>query len=522
MKTKYLLGLLLIFSVMGSGSLPAFADSLTREDFLKESFAKNIDFMDYARAFAENNGMEKPPADWHANLYVAYVNTNGLQMIYTGVENITFGQSEYFSIPMQSVLMHYRSQNRSRDVVMASTFLMLMAFNETGTTEHGGSPDYSDSLWASFSLSFNFSQYFPNLELPPPDNIVEVFPLTPSSNELKWTWGMRYRNLTAIWWRTWTAPNNASYVTWPNAVTIYDELTFNYTLTIDPATNTSRLREDHTIGRIRDLWHFWLWPLPLVSYYNSTASYLWRPMLQRYDWASDDTVYDFLEDNGIMMSVLNFQTSIVADRNTISKTADGQNVTDNEHVVSDSFISTYSDEDERIYDESFGVKETYDLYNYTADLSEHTFETYNATARTQQINGYAKNTGLFAWHIGLLKFVPLLIAHMYPLAYAYARATISNMTRANYFYAIGYPTYSGYKIVHDPQLTIYLDTTAVFTETNNLAWGGILLIAAVVIAVAASIILLRWRRKHVAPTTTLESQPTRTNQKPPPSTCHQF
>jgi hypothetical protein len=281
-------------------------------------------------------------------------------------------------------------------------------------------------------------------------------------------------------------------------VTIYDELTFNYTLTIDPATNTSSLREDHTIGRMRDLWYFWLWPLPLASYYNSTGSYFWRPLLQRYDRTSDDTIYDFLEDNRIMMSIVNFQTSIVADRKTTSTTANGQNVTNSEHVVSDSSISTYSDEGERIYDASFGVKETYDLYNYTADQTENTFETYNATARTQQISGYARNTGLFAWHIGLLKFVPLLIANMYPLAYAYAKATIANMTQANYFYAIGYPTYSGYKIMHDPQLTVYLDTTAIFGEPNTPAFGIILLIVAAVIIASASIVLIRRRRKHVA------------------------
>ena len=496
MKAKFLLGLLLICITFSGGLLPVFADTLVRTDFSKESFAKHIDFMDYARKYAQANGLEKPPEDWHANLYTAYVNTKGLQMIYTGVENITLGEDEYFSIPMQSVLMHYRSPNRSRDVVTASTFLMLMAFNETGSTEHVGSPDYSDSLWASFSLSFNFSQYFPNLQLPPPNNKVDVFPLESSSDKLEWTWGMRYRNLTAVWWRTWVMPNNASFVSWPNAVTIYDELTFQYTLSIDPATNTSTLRQDHTIGRMRDLWYFWLWPLPLVSYYNSTGSYLWRPVLQQYDLASNDTVYDFLGDNEVKMSIVNFQTSIVADRKTFSRTAGGENVTDNDHVVSDSSISTYSDEGERIYDAAFGVKNTYELYNYTDDQTENTFETYNSTVRTQQIRGYSKNTGLFAWHIGLLKFVPLLIANMYPLAYAYARATIANMTRANYFYVIGYPTYSGYKIVHDPQLTMYLDTTAVFAAPNNAPWGGLLLVAIVVVAGASAAVLIRRRRRH--------------------------
>jgi hypothetical protein len=200
-----------------------------------------------------------------------------------------------------------------------------------------------------------------------------------------------------------------------------------------------------------------------------------------------------------MMSIVNFQTSIVADRKTISTTANGQNVTDNEQIVSNSSISTVSDEGERICDASFGVKETYDLYNYTADQTENAFETYNATTRTQKISGYAKNTGLFACHIGLLKFVPLLIANMYPLAYAYAKATIANMTQANYLYATGYPTYSGYKLIHDPQLTVYLDTTATFAESNNPAFGATLIIVAAVIIASASILIIRHRRK---PTTT--------------------
>ena len=95
--------------------------------------------------------------------------------------------------------------------------------------------------------------------------------------------------------------------------------------------------------------------------------------------------------------------------------------------------------------------------------------------------------------------MPLLVANMYPLAYAYARATIANMTRANYFYVIGYPTYSGFKIVHDPQLTMYLDTTAVFAVPDDVAWGGLLLISTIVVVAGVSaVVLIRRRRKHAA------------------------
>lgn len=67
---------------------------------------------------------------------------------------------------------------------------------------------------------------------------------------------MRYTDLTATWWRTWISPDNHTYNSWPMALVTYDELTFNYTLTLSPDTHTATLTENHVIGRVRDLWHF--------------------------------------------------------------------------------------------------------------------------------------------------------------------------------------------------------------------------------------------------------------------------
>jgi len=45
---------------------------------------------------------------------------------------------------------------------------------------------------------------------------------------------------------------------------------------------------------------------------------------------------------------------------------------------------------------------------------------------------------------------------MYPQLFQKAMESVTNMSRANYFYLIGYPTYSGYRIEHDPVLTAYI------------------------------------------------------------------
>jgi hypothetical protein len=312
---------------------------------------------------------------------------------------------------------------------------MLLAFNDSEYSIFLNSPDMNDTLWASFSMGFDFSAF--NISLPSLNSKATIIPLTHSSDKLHWSWGMRYTNLTAVWWRTWISPEDPHYDhSAPVAITTYDELTFNYTLTISPQDHKATLTENHVIGRIRDLWLLWGWfILPLYNHYNASGCYRYGSKI------SDETVYEFLQKNQIKMSIVNFQTSVLLDRKTYSLSASGENVTDNERMVGDSFITTYADDGEKIFDVNFGTKKNYKLYNYTVDPSEQTFDFYEATTRTSRIKGFANNTGLFQYHIGLMKFLPLLVVNMHPQLFQRAKETIANMSRANYFYLIAYPVW---------------------------------------------------------------------------------
>jgi len=489
MKTKSLLGILLVCVTLTSVVLPAFAaDTLLASDFKEESWAKTIDFFDYARAYATLHGMTAPPSGWHAYLYTTYVNTKGLQMLYTGLSNITFGGGAYFTVPMQTFMMHYKTNNRTRDVLLASTFLMLLAFNETSNSIYPDSPDIHDTLWASLSFGFDLSAL--NATLPVLNSKTELFPLTHSDDKLTWSWGMKYTNLTAFWWRTWIDPVDPHFDnSWPIAVTVYDELTFTYNLTINPTTQTATLTENHIIGRMRHLLLKWL-PL-LWVHYNSTGTYFLGAKI------SNNTIYDFIQNNQIKMSIVNFQTTILADRETYSKTASGQNVKDTETPVTDTSITTYADDGEKICDANFGTKKTYKLYNYTADPTEKNYTTHDATARTAKAACFAGNADLFTYHIGLMKFLPLLVVNMHPQLFQKARENITNMTRANYFYLIAYPTYSGYRVVHDPTFTVYLTT---LTSPAHPYLGPVLIIA--VIAATVTLVAVFARRRKPKQTST--------------------
>ena len=495
MKTKNALGTLLISIIMIGLMAPlAKADTLDRTDFEQESFAKTVDFCDYVRDYAALHGIPEPANfdKWHANMYMTYVNTSGLKLLYAGLEDITTDESTYLRIPMQSFIMHYKTNQNNRDVILASTFLMLMAFNDTATSLYPDSPDKNDVLFASFSLGFDLSEL--DETLPVLNSNTETIPLTHSEDKLEWTWGMKYTNLTALWWQTWIDPGNPRFQNgWPVGLTVYDELTFTYKLTIDPDAGTATLQENHVIGRMR---HLFVGILPAIwVYYNSTGNY---GMFGRK--LSNETIHDYIQNHGLKMSIINFQTSVTADHETYSQTQSGQNVTDTETEVTDTSIDTYADDGEKIFNADFGTKKTYNLYNYTADPTETTFDTCESTARTAQITGYAGNGGLFAYHIGLMKFLPAVVVHMYPALAAKAASTIANMSRANYFYTIAYPEYSGYRVEHDPTLTAYIATESIVTpEPSGLfdgaTGGGLIIILIIVVVVGIGLAVFVARRK---------------------------
>jgi hypothetical protein len=489
MKNKQLLAITLFAIASVYIMFPiANADTLAKEDFQLESFSKTVDFMDYARAYTNLSDSQPPPSDYHAYVYMNYINTSGLQLFYAGLDNVTFGRLDNitFTTPMQSFIIHYKTNNNTRDTLLASTFLMLLAFNETSSSIYPNSPDINDTLWASFSMGLDLSNL--GAALPALNSKIETIPLTHSNDKLQWSWGMTYTNLTAIWWKTSIDPNDPHYGNNElAAITVYDELTFRYNLTINPTDHTATLTENHIIGRMRNLFRPLLGPL-LWVHYNSTGSYVGDLK------TGNDTVYDFIEKNGIKMSIVDYQTSIVANHETYSETANGQNVTDTETQVANTTVSTYTDDGEKISDANFGVKDTYKLFNYTSDPTEQNYTSNEATARTASAAGFAGDTDLFKYHIGLMKLLPLVVAHMYPGLYARARETLTNMTRANYFYIIGYGNYSGYRIEHDPTLTIYLSTPTTGTSTPpNI--GGIIIVGIIVVIIAvAAAITLRQRK----------------------------
>jgi hypothetical protein len=91
-------------------------------------------------------------------------------------------------------------------------------------------------------------------------------------------------------------------------------------------------------------------------------------------------------------------------------------VTDTEVDVSNSSIGTFSQTGEAVVNATFGTKQDYNLFNYTADQTETLNQTYPAVTRTVKIAGFANNPAL-AQHLFLMRFYPLFVAHLYAPMY---------------------------------------------------------------------------------------------------------
>lgn len=480
--------LFIIPLIIMSTIFPVFAaDTLKSSDFQLDSWDKTIDFFDYVREYKSIHGKTPPPDNSHANLNLAYVNVSGLQMLSAGLINITDEDSE-ITIPIQTTMLKYKSQDGLKDVVTASNFVMLMAFNETENTVFDQSPDKNDTLYASFSLGYDLGELFTGSNKPDLNSGAEVIPLESSENGLVWTWGIKYTNLAALWWKTSIAPNNPIRDPRPIAFTVYGELTFTYRLEIDPVSGEATLSMNYTIGRMRDLWVFWwLTILPITVHYNSTGCYRLNGQL-----ISDETIHDFLSSQGIKMSIVNFQATTILDHSAYFESM-GTNVQDNEVIVDNSVIEAFADDGELIFNASFTTKNSYNLYDYTADPEENTYETYQTKSRTTKIAGFARNP-VFGVHTSFMRLIPTVLVAMDPELYEQAKEHLLDMSYADYFYVTAYSEYGGYRIEHDPTITAYCYLTAESSLPDNAnpsAIGFILLVGIIVVLVVSAVLITK-------------------------------
>ncbi|MHA1835599.1 MAG: hypothetical protein ACTSYQ_01530, partial [Candidatus Odinarchaeia archaeon] len=317
--------------------------------------------------FLNQNGMSEL-SNFHINTYNVYINQLGYQLGYIGFINWSIdiaGNTIDGTIPSQAIIQHFRSP-AGKDVFILTEFYTLLAYNDTGSVD--GLPDENDSLWAS--ASFSATAMDPTFDADPElrnamnSFSVETYPLVKSSDNNTWQWGMRYNNLTSVWWDVTLNDTNSNGI---KAVALYDGLTFNYTLTFHPENNTVALSTSYEIGQPTKLWVFdWAWTQILPGIWR------WVPTINIYNTTSTPTVTEWLQQQGLSMSILTFHKPVIIGyTNTFQVANNGTHVSPNNFGLINATLALISG-NERIFDTKFETKPTYDLYDSATD-------TYNET-----------------------------------------------------------------------------------------------------------------------------------------------
>ena len=476
----------------------ASADTVTSTDFQSQTFSKTVDWLDYVRQYAAANGFTPPNASEHVYIYTNYVNVGGFQLFYVGMVNATH-LGKYITIPIQTVFQHFKTPG-GKDAITSSSFLSLVSFRENSSDIYANSPDRTDDVYASFSLGVNLTAFAGH---PQPAYVAssQIIPLTsPAANQ--WTWGLKYTNLNAIWWKIGVDP---LFPFWdsntPRGVAQYSELTFNYALTLDPASKIAKLTESYTIGKVTNLWLL----TPLVRHWNSTGTYDTNGAL-----VSSQNVYQFLSvgQNGYSpykLSVVLAEKTILASHTTSDKTDSNTSVDDSEANVTRTGINTMAEDNERVFRADFSTKPTYKLY----DTSDANPQTYNVTVRTARLHGWGGNPA-FGFQNAFMGFLSLFVAHVDPALVQQAHAGMVSFAVSDYIYTISYPQWGGTRIVNDP------DFTAFYQPTGNPGLLTALFIAVAVAAAVGGIFAFLFRRKRTT-TVGFTSTTTPTPQGPSPS-----
>jgi hypothetical protein len=463
------LGTMMLIAMVPLNAYASTGPILQSSDFTAQSFSKTVDFYSYVRSYAASNGINDTAIqNQHAYIYANYINVGGFQLFYAGLVNATDSahNNMNITIPIQTVFEHFKTPG-GKDAITASSFLSLISFQDNGTSDpYPNTPHYNDTIYASFSLGVNLTALTGH-KFPSYVASSSIIPLT-STDSNHWTWGLNYTNLSALWWRIYPNPLFPFYdASTPRGLAQYSQLSFTYSLAIDPTAKTATLTESYTVGQMTDLWLLTTSP---IEHLNSTGTYNVNGAR-----LSGQTIYQFLAAGGYKLSIVQSQTAVLASTTTTDSENDGTSVdSDNSADVSNTSVNTIAAGGETIFKSDFAAKPTYQLTNSTSGATA----TYNDNVRTVNRRAWGGNP-VFSIQNIFMGFLPLFVAHVDPSLFQAARAGMASFQVANYLYIISYPTWGGGKIVNDPQFQ------AVYQPTSNLF--GLLTVIFIAIAVAAGI-----------------------------------
>ncbi|UCE91062.1 MAG: hypothetical protein JSV90_06470 [Methanobacteriota archaeon] len=400
----------------------------------------------------------------------SYVNENDFQAFLLAL-NMVEDENGSGTVPFQLFGMHYLTPE-GREVFIGAVLAFLMVFDDTYNGTGPGSNGLPDPGHEDISYVIPFAIGGALDDTYPPEvEVQEVEKL----GESHYRFGIQYRNLYAF-----VSPNFLLSMVYSSGwIAKFSELTVSYEITMDNETGEVRAETWYTIGQVTELWGFLLGiPIPL----------------------SVDAIPDTL-GLSVVHSVTVFTSKYQgATGNSTGTTFDtGINAPLDEDIV-----LAVGDDSERAM--KIGTRGTFDLIDEdTDDVIEDDQAAMNAI-----IGAGLVDLLLVAWQLGFAAGAMSIFAYALsdyvqsayesPLDLCQRSLVPANADGFNanpLWYAVSFPEWNGYRVVHDPVYTAYTYVEAASEEEAGTEFnpaGLVMLVLIVGIAVVA-IVALATRKK---------------------------
>jgi len=397
----------------------------------------------------------------------SYVNYEGVQAFLLSL-NMVENSNGTGTVPLQLFGMHYRTPE-NREVFIGAELAFLMVFDDTYNGTGPGANGLPDPGHENVFYVVPFGigaalggQYLPEAHVRPVQKL----------GEGHYRFGIQYLNLYAF-----VSPNFlASMIYRTGWIAKFSELTVDYEITMDNSTGVVKAETWYTLGQVTELWTIFLgFPIPA------------NPR-------------DIPDTMGI--SVVHFVTVFTSKYQGASGNETGNTIDPNIAApLNQDIVLKVGDNGERAM--QIGTRGTFDLINESSgNVVKSDQPALNAIVGAQAIDLL-----LVGWQLGFGAGAMSVFAYALsdyvqskysgPLDLAHRSLLPANKDGFNAYplwYAVSFPQWDGYKVVHDPVYTAYtnmnLGTTA---EPMNL--GGLVVLLLIVVAVIVAIVLLVTRKK---------------------------
>jgi len=397
----------------------------------------------------------------------SYVNCQEVQAFLLAL-NMIENESGVGTVPFQLFGMHYYTPE-GREVFIGAVLAFLMAFDDTydGTGPgSNGVPDPGNEL-VYFIVPFGLSAVLDG-EYVPEVNVQAVEKL----GEGHYRFGIQYLNLYAF-----VSPNFlASFVYRTGWIAKFSELTVTYEITVDVDAGEVRAETWYVLGEVTELWLLFAGiPIPLDP-------------------------HELPETMGV--SVVHFVTVFTSRYQGASGNSTGTTL--NPGVTTpleeDIVLKVGSDSERAMM---IGTRGTFDLINETTDYVIKDDE----PAMSAILGARLDELLMVAWQLGFAGgamsiFAYALSDHVqdeYDSPLDLAERSLLPLNPDGFianplWYAVSFPQWNGYRVVHDPVYTAYTSFEAGDTS-EPLNFGGILVILLIVVVVAVIVAVAAGRKK---------------------------